>query len=60
MYRASMKLDDTYEEVEDGFEAYYVNTAVNDDSTIAELMKCFKDSKYLTSSNFPKCFQRNK
>ena len=55
-----MKLDDTYEEVEDGFEAYYVNTVVNDDSTIAELMKCFKDSKHLTSKNFPKCFLRNR
>lgn len=59
MYRATMKLDDTYEEIEDGFEAYYVNTAVNDNSLIAELMKCFKNSKYLTSKNFPKCFLRN-
>ena len=60
VYRATMKLDDTFEDVNDGFVAYYINTVVDDKSTIAELMKCFKDSKYLTSSNFPKCFQRNK
>lgn len=59
MYRATMRLDDTYEEINDGFEVYYVNTAINDNSLVAELMKCFKNSSYLTSKNFPKCYLRN-
>ena len=37
LYRATMKLDDTFEDVGNGFEAYYVNTAVKDDSLVGEL-----------------------
>lgn len=45
LYRATMKLDGTFEDVDDGFEAYYVNTAVKEDSLLGELMDYFKNSE---------------
>ena len=58
LYRATMKLDGTFEDVDDGFEAYYVNTAVKEDSLLGELMDYFKNSEGEHPS-FPNLSGRN-
>ena len=58
LYRATMKLDESFEVLDDGFEAYYVNTAVKDDSLVGELMDYFKNSKGEHPA-FPKLSGRN-
>ena len=41
IYHCKTVIEETGEAVDNGLEEIYVNTAVNDGSTVAELMKCF-------------------
>ncbi len=47
LYRASMKLDETFDEIGDGLTAYFVNTAVKSNTVLGELMAYFVNTQGL-------------
>lgn len=59
LYRASMKLDDTFEEVNDGIVEYFVNTVVKSNSVLGELMEYFVNTNGV-NRNFPRLSERVK
>lgn len=53
VYHAEMCVKETGEYIEDGLHEIYVNTKIDDGSTIAELMKCF-EQEIVDNEKFPK------
>jgi predicted transposase/invertase (TIGR01784 family) len=59
LYHVDKILRETGEMVDDGLSEVFVNTKVNDGSTVAELMECFLQ-KEVNNSKFPKLSNRMK
>lgn len=57
VYHEYSTIEETGERVDDGFSAIYVNAEVRDDSTISELMDCFKQ-QIVDNSQFPRLSER--
>lgn len=57
IYHTKMTVEETGEIVSDGFKAVYVNTAVDDGTVIAKLMKHFMEPDF-ADSNFPEMSRR--
>jgi predicted transposase/invertase (TIGR01784 family) len=59
LYHVDKILRETGEKVDDGLREVFVNTKINDGSTVAELMECFLQ-KEVDNSKFPKLSNRMK
>jgi hypothetical protein len=59
VYHAQTMIMETGEPVRDGFQAVYINTAVDDGSKIARLMKHFKEPDF-DDAEFPNSSRRMK
>lgn len=57
IYHGEMYVKETGEFVDDGLHEIYVNTKIDDGSSIAELMKCFEQEN-VNNATFPKLSER--